>query len=93
MFELKSTLAACLALSAIGGIIACSSQLAKSGSGDAKTSSNPSAANDCKPSNDCGDLVASVHQRTRQVRRSRPPRLNRLPLARNPSPLTIPRGV
>ena len=38
MLKLKTTLAACLALSAIGGIIACSSQLAKSG-GDTKTSS------------------------------------------------------
>ncbi len=43
MLKLKTTVAACLALSAIGGIIACSSQMAKSG-GDAKTSSNPSAA-------------------------------------------------
>ena len=40
MLKLKTTVAACLALSAIGGIIACSSQLAKSGSGDAKTSVN-----------------------------------------------------
>ena len=43
MLKLKTTLAACLALSAIGGIIACSSQLAKSGGGDTKTSSSPSA--------------------------------------------------
>ena len=43
MLRLKTTVAACLALSAIGGIIACSSQLAKSGSGDAKTSSSASA--------------------------------------------------
>ena len=40
MLRLKTTVAACLALSAIGGIIACSSQIAKSG-GDAKTSSAP----------------------------------------------------
>ena len=31
MLKLKTTVAACLALSAIGGIIACSSQMAKSG--------------------------------------------------------------
>jgi arylsulfatase len=43
MLKLKTTVAACLALSAIGGIIACSSQLAKSGA-DAKTSSSPSTA-------------------------------------------------
>ncbi len=42
MLRLKTTVAACLALSAIGGIIACSSQLAKSGGDDAKTSSRPS---------------------------------------------------
>jgi len=42
MLRLKTTIAACLALSAIGGILACSSQLAKSGSGEAKNSSNPS---------------------------------------------------
>ncbi len=42
MLRLKTTVAACLALSAIGGIIACSSQFAKSGSGDAKSSSNSS---------------------------------------------------
>ncbi len=41
MLKLKTTIAACLALSAIGGIIACSSQLAQSHSGDSKTSSNP----------------------------------------------------
>ena len=44
MLKLKTTVAACLALSAIGGIIACSSQLAKSGSGDGKASSTPTAA-------------------------------------------------
>ena len=44
MLRLKTTVAACLALSAIGGIIACSSQMAKSG-GDAKTSSSPSTPN------------------------------------------------
>ena len=44
MLKLKTTVAACLALAAIGGIIACSSQLAKSGSGDAKTNSSPSGA-------------------------------------------------
>ena len=44
MLKLRTTVAACLALSAIGGIIACSSQMAKSGGGDAKTSSSPSAA-------------------------------------------------
>ena len=44
MLRLKTTVAACLALSAIGGIVACSSQLAKSGSGDAKTSSSAGAA-------------------------------------------------
>ena len=44
MLKLKTTVAACLALSAIGGIIACSSQMAKSGSGDAKTSANSSGA-------------------------------------------------
>ena len=44
MPRLRTTVAACLAIAAIGSIIACSSQLAKS-SGDAKTSSNPSAAN------------------------------------------------
>ena len=40
MLKLRTTVAACLALSAIGGIIACSSQLAKSGNGDAKTNSS-----------------------------------------------------
>ena len=44
MFKLKSTLAACVALAVIGGIIACSSQLAKSGSGDTKTTSTPRGA-------------------------------------------------
>ena len=44
MLKLKTTVAACLALAAVGSIIACSSQLAKSG-GDAKTSSAPSGAN------------------------------------------------
>src|SRR5208283_1771359 len=43
MLKLRTTVAACLALSAIVGIVACSSQLAKSG-GDAKTSSSPSVA-------------------------------------------------
>ena len=43
MLRLKTTVAGCLALSAIGGIIACSSQMAKSG-GDAKPSSNPNTA-------------------------------------------------
>jgi len=43
VLKLKTTVAACLALSAIGGIVACSSQPAKSG-GDAKTSSNQSGA-------------------------------------------------
>ncbi|MGA2254180.1 MAG: HAD family hydrolase [Thermoguttaceae bacterium] len=38
MLKLKTTVAACLALSAIGGIIACSSQMAKSG-GDTKNNS------------------------------------------------------
>ena len=42
MLKLKTTVAACLALSAIGGIIACSSQMAKSGSSDTKTSANSS---------------------------------------------------
>jgi len=42
MLKLKTTVAACLALSAIGGIIACSSQLAKSG-GDTQTTSSSSA--------------------------------------------------
>jgi arylsulfatase len=45
MLKLKTAVAACLALSAIGGIIACCSQLAKSGSGDNRTSSNFPAAN------------------------------------------------
>ena len=45
MLKLKTTLAACLALSEIGGIIACSSQLAKSGSGDAKADSRPDGGN------------------------------------------------
>jgi len=44
MFKLKSTLAASIAMAMIGGIVACSSQLAKSGGGDTKTSSSPSAA-------------------------------------------------
>jgi arylsulfatase len=44
MLKLKTTVAACLALSAIGGIIACSSQLAKPAGGDPKTSSNSTAA-------------------------------------------------
>ena len=43
MSKLKTTVAACLAVAAIGGIIACSSQPAKSG-GDAKSNSSPSAA-------------------------------------------------
>ena len=43
MLKLKTTVAACLALSAIGGIIACSSQMAKSG-GEAKTGSTQSSA-------------------------------------------------
>ena len=38
------TLAACLVLTAIASIIACSSQSAKPGSGDAKTSSSPSGS-------------------------------------------------
>ena len=42
MLRLKTTVAACLALATIGSIIACSSQMAKSG-GDTKTSSSPSA--------------------------------------------------
>ena len=41
MSKLKATVAGCLALSVIGGIVACSSQPAKSG-GDAKSSSSPS---------------------------------------------------
>ncbi len=45
MLRLKTTVAACLALAAIGGIIAFSSQPAKSGSGDAKTSFDPNAVN------------------------------------------------
>src|SRR5258708_27616263 len=44
MFKLKSALAACLALAMIGGIIAYSSQLAKSSNSDAKTSFNPNEA-------------------------------------------------
>ena len=42
MLKFKTTVAACLALSAIGGIIACSSQMAKSRDGEAKTSANSS---------------------------------------------------
>ena len=44
MFKLKSTLAACVALAMIGGIIAYSSQLARSGGDDTKTSSSPTGA-------------------------------------------------
>ena len=42
MFKLKSTVASCVALAMIGGMFACSSQSANSGSGDTKTSSVPS---------------------------------------------------
>jgi arylsulfatase len=44
MLKLKTTVAACLALSAIGGIIACSSQLAKSRDEGATSSANASGA-------------------------------------------------
>ena len=44
MLKLKTTVAACLALSAIGGIIVCSSQMAKSGS-DSKTSAGQTSSN------------------------------------------------
>ncbi|MGO9114715.1 MAG: arylsulfatase [Thermoguttaceae bacterium] len=44
MFKLKGTLTACLALAMIGGIIAYSSQFAKSGTGDPKTNSDLSGA-------------------------------------------------
>ena len=43
MLKLKTAVAACLALSVIAGLTACSSQPAKS-DGDAKSSSSPSAA-------------------------------------------------
>ncbi len=49
MLKLKTTVAACLALSAIGGIIACSSQLAMSGGGDTKPSSSPCGAQTTAP--------------------------------------------
>jgi arylsulfatase len=48
MLKLKTTVAACLALLAIGSIIACSSQMAKSGS-DAKTSSSPASTSASTP--------------------------------------------
>ncbi|MGA2254179.1 MAG: arylsulfatase [Thermoguttaceae bacterium] len=43
MFKLRTAVAASIALAMIGGIIACSSQMAKSG-GDTKTGSSPSGA-------------------------------------------------
>ena len=49
MLRLKTTLAACFALSAIGGIIACSSQPAKSGSDAGTSSTNQLAKGDDVP--------------------------------------------
>ena len=49
MPKFKTTVAACLAFSAIGGIIACSSQMAKSRDSEAKTSANSSGVTETVP--------------------------------------------
>ena len=63
MLRLKTTVAACLALAAIGGIIAFSSQPAKLGSGDAKTSSTRTQSIKVRCRDDSrGGRIASIRQ-------------------------------